>query len=229
MTSSRHRIPASIVAVTALTAALACVPATAADTGGAEYDASAPAAPPQRHALVGDVMRFRGTAPAGSRVAVQQLEDGTWTTVATTAADAQGRYVARWRPEHIGFFTMRAIPSTGGTVRASAAEKTVNVTVYRPSGTTWFGRGLYGRSTACGQKLTPTLMGVAHKTLPCGTKVAFYFRGRTITVPVVDRGPFGAGLSYDLTYAAAEALDFTETGRGMVGAVSLGGRVDAGR
>lgn len=226
MTSSRHRIPASIAAVTALTAALVWVPAGAADTGGAEYDASAPAPPPQRHTLVGEVMRFRGSAAAGARVAVQQLEDGAWTTVATTAAGADGRYVARWRPKHIGFFTMRAVLSTGGTVRASAAEDTVQVTVYRAAGATWFGRGLYGRSTACGQKLTPTLMGVAHRTLPCGTRVAFYFRGRTVTVPVVDRGPFGAGLSYDLTYAAAEALEFTEVGRGTVGAVSLGGRVN---
>lgn len=225
MTSFRHRIPASIAAVTALTAVLACAPAASAQTGGTEYDASAPAPPAKRHTLVGNVMRFRGEAPAGSRVAVQQLEDGAWTTVATTQADAEGRYVARWRAAHIGFFTMRAVPSTGGSVRASAAEETVEVTVYRRAQATWFGRGLYGRSTACGQKLTPTLMGVAHRTLPCGTKVAFYFRGRTITVPVVDRGPFGAGLSWDLTYAAAEALDFTETGRGTVGAVSLGGRV----
>ena len=223
--SFRHRIPASIAAVTAVMAALACAPALA-DTGGAEYDASAPAPPPHRHTLVGEVVRFRGEAPAGSRVAVQQLEDGRWTTVGTTRADGEGRYVARWRAEHIGFFTMRAVPSNGGSVRASAIEETVKVTVYRSAQATWFGRGLYGRTTACGQKLTPTLMGVAHKTLPCGTKVAFYFRGRTITVPVVDRGPFGAGLSWDLTYAAAEALEFTEVGRGWVGAVSLGGRVE---
>ena len=224
--SFANRIPATVAAVMALTAALACaLPAGASDTGGTEYDASAPAAKPARHTMVGEVMRFRGEAAAGARIAVQQLEDGTWTTVATAQADDDGRYVARWRPEHIGVFTMRAIPSGGGTVRASATEESVQVTVYRAAEATWFGRGLYGRSTACGQKLTPTLMGVAHKTLPCGTKVAFYFRGRTITVPVVDRGPFGKGLSWDLTYAAAEALEFTETGRGWVGAVSLAGRV----
>jgi rare lipoprotein A len=225
--SFANRIPATVAAVMGLTAVLACaLPAGAADSGGTEYDASAPAAKPSRHTMIGEVMRFRGEAPAGARVAVQQLEDGTWTTVATAEADSDGRYVARWRPEHIGFFTMRAIPSGGGNVRAAATEETVQVTVYRAAEATWFGRGLYGRTTACGQKLTPTLMGVAHKTLPCGTKVAFYFRGRTITVPVVDRGPFGAGLSWDLTYAAAEALQFTEVGRGTVGAVSLGGRAD---
>ena len=37
----------------------------------------------------------------------------------------------------------------------------------------WYGPGLYGNGTACGQKLTKGLVGVAHRTLPCGTKVEF--------------------------------------------------------
>ena len=97
----------------------------------------------------------------------------------------------------------------------------VRLTVYRQAQATWFGRGFYGHKTACGQTLSPTLMGVAHRSLPCGTKVAFYWHGRTITVPVVDRGPFGAGLSWDLTTAAADALGFTKLGRVTLGAVSL--------
>lgn len=222
--SNRHRTRATVTAVTALTAGFACAAGASGPTGGAEFDPSSAPAQPTRHTIVGRSVRFRGSASPGAPVAVQQLEDGRWTTVATTRADDSGRYVARWRAEHIGFFTMRAVPSEGGSVRASNVEEAVRVTVYRAAEATWFGRGLYGRSTACGQKLTRTLMGVAHRTLPCGTKVAFLFRGRTVTVPVVDRGPFGAGLSWDLTYAAAEALGFTETGRGTVGAVSLAGR-----
>ena len=85
----------------------------------------------------------------------------------------------------------------------------------------WYGPGFYGGRTACGQAYTRELLGVAHRTLPCGTKVSFLFEGRTITVPVVDRGPFGKGISWDLTTAAADALGFTETGKGTVGAVSL--------
>ena len=38
-------------------------------------------------------------------------------------------------------------------------------------------------------------------TLPCGTMVTLRYGGRTITVPVIDRGPYVAGRDYDLTYA----------------------------
>ena len=68
--------------------------------------------------------------------------------------------------------------------------------------------------------MTHRLLGVAHRTLPCGTKVALLYKGRTITVPVVDRGPFGHGASYDLTSATAEALGVTQTAR--IGAVRAG-------
>jgi rare lipoprotein A len=56
--------------------------------------------------------------------------------------------------------------------------------------------------------------------LPCGTKVALLYKGRTITVPVVDRGPFAHGASYDLTAATAQALGLTQTAH--IGAVRAG-------
>jgi rare lipoprotein A (peptidoglycan hydrolase) len=61
--------------------------------------------------------------------------------------------------------------------------------------------------------MTPQLHGVAHKTLKCGTRVEILFGGRTITVPVVDRGPFVRGRTWDLTQATARALDFDGTAR----------------
>ena len=65
----------------------------------------------------------------------------------------------------------------------------------------------------------PQLLGVAHRRLPCGTPVALYYQGRTIVVPVVDRGPFRHGVTWDLTEATAQALGFTTTDR--IGAVRL--------
>jgi hypothetical protein len=32
-------------------------------------------------------------------------------------------------------------------------------------------------------------LGVAHNTAPCGTLIAFSYAGRSVTVPVIDRGP----------------------------------------
>jgi rare lipoprotein A (peptidoglycan hydrolase) len=72
---------------------------------------------------------------------------------------------------------------------------------------TWFGPGLFGRHTACGQLLTKHLIGVANRTLPCGTLVDFSYQGRQLTVPVVDRGPYSSiGADWDLTQNAARLL-----------------------
>jgi len=78
----------------------------------------------------------------------------------------------------------------------------------------WYGPGFYGHRTACGQTLTKGLLGVAHKTLPCGTRVTFRnpSNGRTITVRVVDRGPYVAGRQWDLTGGTCVALDHCYTG-----------------
>jgi rare lipoprotein A (peptidoglycan hydrolase) len=84
---------------------------------------------------------------------------------------------------------------------------------YRPVKATWYGPGLYGNRLACGGRLRARTVGVAHKSLPCGTKVALRYRGRTIVVPVIDRGPYARGVSYDLTEAAARKLGMTQTAR----------------
>jgi rare lipoprotein A len=73
----------------------------------------------------------------------------------------------------------------------------------RSAKATWYGPGLYGNRTACGKRLRRGTLGVAHKSLPCGTSVTFYRSGRFVTVPVIDRGPFRRGVAWDLTAAAA--------------------------
>ena len=93
---------------------------------------------------------------------------------------------------------------------------------YEAAKATWYGPGFYGNKTACGQKMTETLQGVAHRTLACGTKVEILYKGRTVTVPVVDRGPFANGAIYDLTAATAQSLGVTATVR--IGALPNPGR-----
>jgi rare lipoprotein A len=84
---------------------------------------------------------------------------------------------------------------------------------YRAVKATWYGPGLYGNRLACGGRLRHATIGVAHKRLPCGTKVALRYRGRTVVVPVIDRGPYARGVSYDLTEATARRLGMTQTAR----------------
>ncbi|MFL5778693.1 MAG: septal ring lytic transglycosylase RlpA family protein [Chloroflexota bacterium] len=76
----------------------------------------------------------------------------------------------------------------------------------------WYGPGFYGQGTACGQTLTKGLVGVAHRTLPCGTRVTFRSNGHTVTVPVVDRGPYVGGRQFDLTTGACKLLAHCYTG-----------------
>src|SRR5438270_9948736 len=98
-------------------------------------------------------------------------------------------------------------PSTTPVSIAPSAAK-----VRRVALATWFGPGFYGKRTACGQTLTPGVVGVANRTLPCGTLVRVTYTGHTLTIPVLDRGPYShIGADWDLTAGAAQALGTTQT------------------
>lgn len=138
--------------------------------------------------------------------------DGSWATIARARAHSSGTFSAHWRATQPGRFNVRAaaVGSSGPGTTATAVLSVMNRTT-----ATWYDQA--GSTTACGVKLDATTLGVAHKTLPCGTVLEFGFRGRTVTAPVIDRGPYGRGVSYDLTIAAAKLLGFVSTGRGTVG------------
>ena len=96
---------------------------------------------------------------------------------------------------------------TAGIAARTAASGQLNV--YRLVGASWYGGG---GSIACGGELTSSTWGVANKTLPCGTLVTLRYDGRTVRVPVVDRGPYVAGREFDLTEATKRALGFEGVG-----------------
>lgn len=78
---------------------------------------------------------------------------------------------------------------------------------------TWYGPGFWGRRTACGKVLKKTTIGVAHKKLPCGTRVTFAYMGRWVRAKVIDRGPYSGDYKWDLTRKTAKRLGFLESGR----------------
>lgn len=69
----------------------------------------------------------------------------------------------------------------------------------------WYGPGLYGNPQACGGRLYTWTVGVAHKSLPCGSRVTICYR-RCGTFTVIDRGPFVAGREFDLTAPARDRI-----------------------
>jgi rare lipoprotein A (peptidoglycan hydrolase) len=152
-----------------------------------------------------------------------------------TLAPGHGRPAARCLRWSLALITalalaLVAVPAagaaTGGAAPVAAAPEAeapvaeagteVAFGGFRFAGASWYGPGLWGRQTACGQTLRPTTVGVANKTLPCGTLVKFAFHGHAVTAPVIDRGPYVKGRAFDLTAAAAEALEFSSTGAGTV-------------
>lgn len=76
----------------------------------------------------------------------------------------------------------------------------------------WYGPGFYGKRTACGEAFTKTIMGVANRTLPCGTLVTFKYKTYVATVPVIDRGPYVAGRQWDLSGGLCTYLHHCFTG-----------------
>lgn len=112
-----------------------------------------------------------------------------------------------------------ASASSGGTSPAST-QPVARTADYKPVKATWYGPGLYGNHLACGGRLTHRTLGVAHKRLPCGTKVALRYKGHTVVVPVIDRGPYARGVDYDLTEATAHQLGMTQTSHLAAAALS---------
>ncbi len=138
--------------------------------------------------------------------------------VGTAQADAAGDFSFSWKPPKSGLYSVRLTPV--GVAASAAAQTDGSIAVYRRQKATWYGPGFYGSRTACGQKLTRRTLGVAHKTLPCGTRVEFFLRGKRITVPVIDRGPFANRAVWDLTLAAMRRLGSSSTE--FVGALPVG-------
>ncbi len=116
-----------------------------------------------------------------------------------------------------GVFAMGALADTGGVAVSSSPAGNApppKPAVHKTGIATWFGPGFYGKKTACGQVMTPAIVGVANRTLPCGTLVKVSYQNHLLTVPVIDRGPYGHnGADWDLTTGAARTLGVEETVR----------------
>jgi rare lipoprotein A (peptidoglycan hydrolase) len=128
----------------------------------------------------------------------------------------------RWALALAAFFALFAGVVTGAQAATGGAssydppaEEAGEYTfgAWRYGGASWYGPGLWGNKTACGQTLRPGTLGVAHKKLPCGTTVKFVYHGKSVVTQVIDRGPYVQGRAWDLTKAASDALGFEGVGR----------------
>ncbi len=176
-------------------------------------------------AMLRNGLSFSGTAPqnlAGDTIEIERSghETGwTWAPTVSATVGSDGSFAAVWNTNHIGQFAIRSVVSSSSLAQTAGATPSLTITVYRPSKATQYGPGFYGQRTACGRKLRPGTIGVANRTLKCGTNVAIYYQGRTLVVPVIDRGPYANAADWDLTEATGSALGID--GTAQIGAVSL--------
>lgn len=219
----------------ALCTALALSAPAAAQSGGVPAPSPREGAEPvdpefkisaRRSVYLGRELRVKGSAPqaAGRLIRIEWLDPaGAWQPATTVQADAQGAFVTTWEPAHVGRYKFRAVLDQAASSSQAQAERSSpprTLTVYRAARASWYGPGFYGNRTACGKRLGRRTVGVAHRRLKCGTRVAVRRGRRSMVVRVIDRGPYARGVDWDLTAAAAKRLGLEHTSR--IGAAPLG-------
>jgi hypothetical protein len=148
-----------------------------------------------------DVASVRGTAMVTPSLDPAYRSDGALRE-STVLLDPDQRPAPAGRPDT-------------AAVQPAAPATTVVIPIwhYDPN-VSFYGPGFYGKRTACGQAYTTEIIGVAHRTLPCGTKVTFKnpANGRIVSARVIDRGPYVIGRQWDLSGALCKALRHCYTG-----------------
>jgi len=108
----------------------------------------------------------------------------------------------------------KTIPATLllGAAMAAAIPATASAQCGRAS---WY--ALNSR-TANGERMNPSAMTAAHRSLPFGSKVRVTNKnnGKSVVVRINDRGPFVKGRVIDLSRAAAKQLGFISSGHTSV-------------
>jgi rare lipoprotein A len=157
-----------------------------------------------RNVMAHRTVKLRGrVTPGGSRKVIVRVGGRKLRTHTQT----DGTYHVRWHAGGSGTYRAHA-KVADSRVRSHG----MSVNVFRQAQASYYGPGLYGNGVACGGTLTPGKLGVANKTLPCGSKVTLRYHGKTVTVPVIDRGPYAGNREYDLTAATKAKLGFPSTG-----------------
>jgi hypothetical protein len=160
-------------------------------------------------AVVGRIVRVSGRVRPGGPGRAVEVHVGRRTLRDRT--NGRGRFRVSWKPRSTGSVSVRVVAG-GNRVATGSRDRAGRLTVFRPARASWYGPGLYGNRTACGGRLTASTLGVAHKSMPCGTKLTLRYRNREVNVRVIDRGPYVGGREFDLTQATKNRLGFGSTG-----------------
>jgi rare lipoprotein A len=166
-----------------------------------------------KNAETGQKVKVKGhvsPAGAGRKVSVR-IDDHT----IHTKTGGSGSFAVKWKASDPGHYTIRA-RAAGNRIAAGSSTKVGKIDVFRPAVASYYGPGLYGNKLACGGTLEPSTIGVANKSMPCGTKLTLRYRGKEVDAKVIDRGPYSGDREFDLTEATKNKLGFGSTGTILV-------------
>jgi hypothetical protein len=145
----------------------------------------------------------------GRKVRLEGRSHGAWRVVAAARTSTHGAFRIHYRP-YGGAGGARGqqlrVQFGGDSLNTGALRRAGQLRTFTQSLASWY---YDGGNTACGFHAG---LGVANKALPCGTRVSFRFRGRTVTAVVDDRGPYVGGREWDLNQNTAGALGFYGVG-----------------
>jgi len=109
-----------------------------------------------------------------------------------------------------------ATPAPGKSARSKpeVRKQAGKAPPYQVGTASWYGEYFDGKPTASGEPYDMYDMTAAHLTLPLGSyvRVTNLHNGKTVVVRVNDRGPIVPGRIIDLSYGAAQVLQFTQKG-----------------
>ena len=116
---------------------------------------------------------------------------------------AQGPNISEAKPAPVSSVQLQPI-----------VRKQVKTKPFQVGTASWYGETFEGKPTASGEPYDMYDMTAAHLTLPMGSyvKVTNLHNGRSVIVRVNDRGPVVPGRIIDVSYGAAQALQFRHSG-----------------
>lgn len=96
-----------------------------------------------------------------------------------------------------------------GMLRGAASQRPSPFPRFLRGIATWYGPGFYGRRTACRQKYSIRIRGVAHNHGDCGDRFTICHRSRCVRVVKIDTG----GFSHAFDLSARTAMDLCRCSR----------------
>lgn len=168
---------------------------------------------------------WSGAAPAHPEAetvapSASAAERGHKTRSASAAADARPAPLVADEPAAPSAPVIASVASELVAAAAKAEEEAATEVLETLTGTaSYYADYFAGRRTASGELYNPRELVAAHRTLPFGTvvRVTNQENQRSVTVRIVDRGPFAGGNRIiDLSRRAAERLDFIRDGLARV-------------